>query len=152
MIRDPMKTLDYTIRFVTPAFLGNAEQAGQWRSPPFKALLRQWWRVAYAAEKQFQVDPAAMRKEEGLLFGHAWLEDDRDEKGNKVPARRSQVRIRLSKWNIGDLKQAPAIGRVAMGKKDRKSTRLNSSHVAISYAVFCLKKKKDSTSALRIVV
>src|SRR5437870_10926281 len=28
---------------------------------------------------------------------------------------------------------------------DRKSTRLNSSHVAISYAVFCLKKKKTST-------
>src|SRR5690625_5800065 len=27
-------------------------------------------------------------------------------------------------------------------EKDRKSTRLNSSHVAISYAVFCLKKKK----------
>src|SRR5690625_6546007 len=27
--------------------------------------------------------------------------------------------------------------------EDRKSTRLNSSHVAISYAVFCLKKKKD---------
>src|SRR2546422_3931324 len=29
---------------------------------------------------------------------------------------------------------------------DRKSTRLNSSHGYISYAVFCLKKKKDSTS------
>src|SRR5690625_5972988 len=28
---------------------------------------------------------------------------------------------------------------------DRKSTRLNSSHVAISYAVFCLKKKKEMT-------
>src|SRR5690625_6204507 len=28
-------------------------------------------------------------------------------------------------------------------RKDRKSTRLNSSHVAISYAVFCLKKRKD---------
>src|SRR5690625_5604683 len=28
--------------------------------------------------------------------------------------------------------------------QDRKSTRLNSSHVAISYAVFCLKKKKKS--------
>src|SRR5690606_15255816 len=28
---------------------------------------------------------------------------------------------------------------------DRKSTRLNSSHVKISYAVFCLKKKKDRT-------
>src|SRR5437660_7298762 len=29
--------------------------------------------------------------------------------------------------------------------RDRKSTRLNSSHVAISYAVFCLKKKKQNT-------
>src|SRR5207253_7009749 len=28
--------------------------------------------------------------------------------------------------------------------EDRKSTRLNSSHVAISYAVFCLKKKNES--------
>src|SRR3989442_6212090 len=30
--------------------------------------------------------------------------------------------------------------------RDRKSTRLNSSHVRISYAVFCLKKKKQSKS------
>src|SRR3712207_7692876 len=30
--------------------------------------------------------------------------------------------------------------------QDRKSTRLNSSHANISYAVFCLKKKKDTTS------
>src|SRR5471030_2417927 len=29
---------------------------------------------------------------------------------------------------------------------DRKSTRLNSSHLGISYAVFCLKKKKQTTS------
>src|SRR5437870_5815114 len=42
----------------------------------------------------------------------------------------------------------PAAGRAAreasrtLGDVDRKSTRLNSSHVAISYAVFCLKKKK----------
>src|SRR5690349_24019722 len=31
---------------------------------------------------------------------------------------------------------------------DRKSTRLNSSHVEISYAVFCLKKKKNKSSIL----
>src|SRR5690625_5739194 len=31
-----------------------------------------------------------------------------------------------------------------MMRGDRKSTRLNSSHVAISYAVFCLKKKKKT--------
>src|SRR5207249_5235778 len=40
--------------------------------------------------------------------------------------------------------------------RDRKSTRLNSSHVSISYAVFCLKKKKNkariySTSVLRVI-
>src|SRR2546430_4542973 len=33
--------------------------------------------------------------------------------------------------------------------QDRKSTRLNSSHSQISYAVFCLKKKKDSHIELR---
>src|SRR3989454_6945012 len=31
----------------------------------------------------------------------------------------------------------------APGRRDRKSTRLNSSHLVISYAVFCLKKKKN---------
>src|SRR5260221_3938497 len=33
--------------------------------------------------------------------------------------------------------------------KDRKSTRLNSSHTVISYAVFCLKKKKQKSRTLR---
>src|SRR5690625_5561110 len=33
-------------------------------------------------------------------------------------------------------------GTKGKSKQDRKSTRLNSSHVAISYAVFCLKKKR----------
>src|SRR5689334_24863122 len=32
------------------------------------------------------------------------------------------------------------------GGRDRKSTRLNSSHSSISYAVFCLKKKKNITN------
>src|SRR6266540_3993438 len=43
--------------------------------------------------------------------------------------------------------QGPATGQArgsagAAGRRDRKSTRLNSSHITISYAVFCLKKKK----------
>src|SRR5205085_4577317 len=37
-------------------------------------------------------------------------------------------------------------GRCAVETEDRKSTRLNSSHSQISYAVFCLKKKKSHTS------
>src|SRR3989442_10957241 len=37
-------------------------------------------------------------------------------------------------------------------KRDRKSTRLNSSHVRISYAVFCLKKKKNCFTSLGCTV
>src|SRR5699024_7666829 len=43
-----------------------------------------------------------------------------------------------------DGQRMPITGRICM--EDRKSTRLNSSHVSISYAVFCLKKKKDTTT------
>src|SRR5690625_5442675 len=42
----------------------------------------------------------------------------------------------LYRRELSDLRQLPL--------RDRKSTRLNSSHVAISYAVFCLKKKTRS--------
>src|SRR2546430_9234953 len=37
------------------------------------------------------------------------------------------------------------------GNKDRKSTRLNSSHSQISYAVFCLKKKKIIKQTISVV-
>src|SRR2546427_2827014 len=36
-------------------------------------------------------------------------------------------------------------------RQDRKSTRLNSSHSQISYAVFCLKKKKDILATVLVV-
>src|SRR5690606_41117538 len=42
-------------------------------------------------------------------------------------------------WRLGPLRRPVAKAR---HRPDRKSTRLNSSHVKISYAVFCLKKKK----------
>src|SRR5690606_41770331 len=42
----------------------------------------------------------------------------------------------------GPYKHPAAIEEFDNGDLDRKSTRLNSSHVKISYAVFCLKKKK----------
>src|SRR5690625_5677075 len=51
-------------------------------------------------------------------------------------------------YQIGDIIESDnrhflvlSIERVRLFETDRKSTRLNSSHVAISYAVFCLKKK-----------
>src|SRR5215469_18194215 len=45
--------------------------------------------------------------------------------------------------------QGGLCGVSAPGRPDRKSTRLNSSHVEISYAVFCLKKKKTTYCAAR---
>src|SRR5690606_8192716 len=44
---------------------------------------------------------------------------------------------------IPDLNAGCSLADSAPTDKDRKSTRLNSSHVKISYAVFCLKKKKS---------
>src|SRR3712207_7495511 len=40
--------------------------------------------------------------------------------------------------------------RPLLGVRDRKSTRLNSSHANISYAVFCLKKKKNVPTPQRL--
>src|SRR5207253_7026447 len=52
----------------------------------------------------------------------------------------------LDSWPRGDRKGSCTCRSGApttSTRTDRKSTRLNSSHVAISYAVFCLKKKKQ---------
>src|SRR5437870_9903058 len=50
---------------------------------------------------------------------------------------------RRSSCPKGAVPARPDAGRGGL-RRDRKSTRLNSSHVAISYAVFCLKKKKKN--------
>jgi CRISPR-associated protein Cmr1 len=91
-----MKTLTYELRFVCPAFLGDAEQNAQWRTPPIKAALRQWWRVAYAAKHCHAVRLADMRRAEAALFGAAG--DGKGESG------RSLVRLRLDRWDEGKLR------------------------------------------------
>src|SRR3712207_8348143 len=48
----------------------------------------------------------------------------------------------------GDGHAAPVTAGVGAAIADRKSTRLNSSHANISYAVFCLKKKKKTDQTL----
>src|SRR5439155_15308811 len=59
----------------------------------------------------------------------------------------AEKRRQLGEITVSTLREAGSTGAallagVAADIIDRKSTRLNSSHVAISYAVFCLKKKK----------
>jgi len=89
-----MRELSYRLQFLTPAFLGDANQSGCWRTPPIKALLRQWWRVAYAAERRFDVNVASMRNDEGQLFGTA---------ADRGSSKQSAIRIRLSQWSQGQL-------------------------------------------------
>ena len=88
----PMQRLSYEVTFLAPAFLGNAEQKAQWRTPPFKAALRHWWRVVWACRNGFPNGIERMRRDEGRLFGNAWLKDDN---------RRSALRMRLDHWRLG---------------------------------------------------
>src|SRR5690349_24067783 len=67
---------------------------------------------------------------------------------DSFPTRRSSDLIERSGSGPGPFSEkfAPngsAFGSAGKTRVDRKSTRLNSSHVEISYAVFCLKKKKN---------
>src|SRR3989440_8628215 len=52
------------------------------------------------------------------------------------------LNARNEEEEAGIIARAGELGAVTVSTKDRKSTRLNSSHDQISYAVFCLKKKK----------
>ena len=97
-----MQTRQLTVRFLTPAFLGNAEQDGQWRTPPFKHLLREWWRVAWDEANGWSDDYRAMCRQEGDLFGSAAGES----------GHRSRVRMRLGRWQRGTLTQWEGDGTV----------------------------------------
>src|SRR5438445_8280834 len=58
-----------------------------------------------------------------------------------LPARGSRPRAASRSERSGGVRRQP--------REDRKSTRLNSSHANISYAVFCLKKKKQKNKRQR---
>src|SRR2546426_5627058 len=88
----------------------------------------------------------------------AALQDDRGNRRLRRRGRRRRRRRATPGWRLGrrlgacPLGWRPSIAEgtrqgisrgVAPDAGDRKSTRLNSSHLVISYAVFCLKKKKN---------
>lgn len=95
-----MQILTYQVSFNTPAFLGNAEQQAQWRTPPFKALIRQWWRVVKAPQVGYS--HRELLTLENALFGAAF--DDGEAKSH-----RSRIQLRLSDWGLGGLAQLPAM-------------------------------------------
>src|SRR5436305_5258311 len=66
----------------------------------------------------------------------------------------SRAAVELAKdWRTDRfLRRLEALLVVADAERDRKSTRLNSSHVRISYAVFCLKKKKHLNTMMMNII
>src|SRR2546426_8522775 len=68
--------------------------------------------------------------------------------------REERLQARQRAVRVGEPRLGAAVGGIVRGwvdpKEDRKSTRLNSSHLVISYAVFCLKKKKKAPSYIHI--
>ncbi len=100
-----MKTRTLRLEFVTPAFLGGADQSSEWRTPPIKALLRQWWRVW--AAREFGGGHEGIREIEGVIFGHAAL------KHNGKPWHiKSPVILRLAPVETISLDSWSSIGRV----------------------------------------
>src|SRR5256885_13148145 len=81
----------------------------------------------------FRAAPGAGRAHRRLRrLGHAGAVQLADRRAPRGAPRRRRVR------RVAHVRGGPAW-------RDRKSTRLNSSHLVISYAVFCLKKKKKKT-------
>lgn len=99
-----MEKLDLTIEFLTPTFLGGADQQGELRSPPFKNLLRQWWRIVNG---NLPLDQLRFR--EGELFGAV-----QEDKVHKILPHSSQVRMSIKDSNVsnysGSSLQYPKVG------------------------------------------
>src|SRR2546429_4231104 len=100
---------------------------------PYTTLFRSPWRGA--------TETAARARRGGDGQGHRPWRQSGGENARDCPARRAWQNRRCSTNPEVDFQSAC---RSARGE-DRKSTRLNSSHGYISYAVFCLKKKKNNT-------
>src|SRR3712207_7668043 len=99
------------------------------------------------------------RPPRSTLFPYTTLFRSRRARGGRALGRRARV-LGLVAPQVARVAAVPVPvrllelveeGRVVLGRRgadvrdeDRKSTRLNSSHANISYAVFCLKKKKTS--------
>lgn len=82
----------YLLQLASPAFLGGADQRGTWRTPPIKALIREWWRIAVTPELGYDV--RQMKQHETRLFGTA-----ADEAGGE--SHRSLIRLALAHWHEG---------------------------------------------------
>src|SRR5258707_3828564 len=83
------------------------------------------------------------RPPRSTLFPYTTLFRSRGRASRRLRCRRLLLRLVLFQYRRGGGRQPRRYWNRT--SRDRKSTRLNSSHANISYAVFCLKKKKKNT-------
>src|SRR5690625_5313142 len=95
--------------------------------------------AGYTYDEQSATSPVTREQLSQLLTDVMWTDDDAAALRRAGEILRPQVSDLLDVW-YDFIGSTPHLVAVFHGT-DRKSTRLNSSHVAISYAVFCLKKK-----------
>src|SRR3712207_7159123 len=93
------------------------------------------------------------RPPRSTLFPYTTLfRSDLSPEGDQVAVHRQhRARIVALVLHVADLRVDERQPRLAGREPDRKSTRLNSSHANISYAVFCLKKKKKVTKSVATI-
>jgi len=107
------------LRFNSPAFLDDAHQSGVWRTPPIKALLREWWRIAAAPKSGY--DHRSLRETEGLLFGNAWLEPDAHKNSRFC---KSKVRIALGHWDEGKMRKHEPLAKIEHPEAERAGRKV----------------------------
>src|SRR5690554_4078340 len=73
------------------------------------------------------------------------IKENTVQKNNKAPLNSAETSFEVPKFDLP--RQITKVSKVKATDLDRKSTRLNSSHVRISYAVFCLKKKNINNTS-----
>jgi CRISPR-associated protein Cmr1 len=95
-MRGRFVTEEVELSLATPAFLGGADQAAEWRTPGIKALLRQCWRLLAAREVGY--DHARLHEKEGELFGQA---------ASRERTSRSLLTLSLTPWAPGELTRWP---------------------------------------------
>src|SRR5258708_10867387 len=87
------------------------------------------------------------RPPRSTLFPYTTLFRSKRTKGLVVTELKGEMLVYdLERHRAHCLNPAAAVALEVVDEQDRKSTRLNSSHQIISYAVFCLKKKKHKTT------
>src|SRR5207302_2317121 len=135
------------------------KRRGREESPLFAAPRRRFYQRRRIPLREMQPVAAdfqpTLEQVQLRAFSRAVRAFDHNQSTRIGAARNRPARLRKSRFcrlaasrllnHVLSLHEPLSRGGDISGLRDRKSTRLNSSHVKISYAVFCLKKKKKTT-------